>query len=64
MSANTICAGKELPPMNRSDRLAVTVVGYSAIGIIALPIALVASFITWGSVLLSLIHISEPTRPY
>lgn len=37
--------------MNKSDRLAVTVAGYIAIGIIALPISLVASFITWGSVL-------------
>ena len=37
--------------MNRSERLAVTVVGYTAIGIIALPISLVASFITWLSVL-------------
>ena len=37
--------------MNKGDRLAVTAVGYIAIGIIALPISLVASFFTWGSVL-------------
>lgn len=37
--------------MNKGDRLAVTVVGYIAIGIIALPISLVASFFTWLSVL-------------